>query len=190
MKTIMILGAGVMQLPGIRLAKQSGWRVIVADGNMEALGSPLADHFEAVDLKDKDGLLAVARQYHTRYGLDGVFTAGTDFSSSVAWVSEKMGLPGITFEAAMRATDKCLMREAFQRAGVPSPGIRVLVGLLGPRCKPWRIAVPPRGQAGRQHGRPRRAQGRLTGGIAGRIPLGSSAVAILPCHCGGVHGGS
>ena len=132
MKTIIILGAGVMQLPGIRLAKQSGWRVIVADGNMEALGSPLADHFEAVDLKDKDGLLAVARQYHTRYGLDGVFTAGTDFSSSVAWVSEKMGLPGITFEAAMRATDKCLMREAFQRAGVPSPAFVCLSGSLDP----------------------------------------------------------
>lgn len=132
MKTIMILGAGVMQLPGIRLAKQSGWRVIVADGNKGALGSPLADHFEAVDLKDREGLLAIARKYQQRYGLDGVFTAGTDFSASVAWVSQEMGLPGIPFETAMRATDKCLMREAFQKAGVPSPGFVCLSGSVDP----------------------------------------------------------
>jgi biotin carboxylase len=121
MTTIMILGAGIMQIPGIRLARRSGWKVIVADGNGEAPGRTLADHFEVVDLKDREGLLTVARRYHQRYGLHGVFTAGTDFSSSVAWVVEKMGLPGIPFETAMRATDKCLMREAFRRANVPSP---------------------------------------------------------------------
>lgn len=121
MTTIMILGAGIMQIPGIRLARRSGWNVIVADGNKEALGRTLADHFEVVDLKDREGLLAVAKRCCELYGLDGIFTAGTDFSCSVAWVAEKMGLPGIPFETAMRATDKCLMREAFQKAGVPSP---------------------------------------------------------------------
>ena len=132
MTTIMILGAGVMQIPGIRLAKQSGWRVIVADGNKDAVGRTLADHFEAVDLKDREGLLAIARRYHDLFGLDGVFTAGTDFSSSVAWVSEKMGLPGISFETAMRATDKCLMRQAFQEAGVPSPRFACVSGSVDP----------------------------------------------------------
>ncbi|HUI69126.1 MAG TPA: ATP-grasp domain-containing protein [Spirochaetia bacterium] len=121
MITIMILGAGVMQIPSIRLARRSGWRVVVADGNKDAVGRKLADHFETVDLKDRDGLLAVATRCRESEGLDGVFTAGTDFSSSVAWVAEKMGLPGISFDAAMRATDKSLMREAFRLAGVPSP---------------------------------------------------------------------
>lgn len=132
MTTIMILGAGVMQIPGIRLAKQSGWRVIVADGNKDAVGRTLADHFEAVDLKDREGLLAIARRYHDLFGLDGVFTAGTDFSSSVAWVSETMGLPGISFETAMRATDKCLMRQAFQEADVPSPRFACVSGSVDP----------------------------------------------------------
>jgi biotin carboxylase len=128
MTTIMILGAGIMQIPGIRLAKRSGWKVIVADGNKDALGRTLADHFEVVDLKDREGLLGIARRYHDLFGLDGVFTAGTDFSSSVAWVAEKMGLPGISFETAMRATDKCLMRQAFQKAGVPSPRFACVSG--------------------------------------------------------------
>ncbi len=128
MTSIMILGAGIMQIPGIRLARRSGWTVIVADGNKEAQGRALANHFEVVDLKDREGLLALARQYRESVGLDGVFTAGTDFSTSVAWVAEKMGLPGIPFETAMRATDKCLMREAFLRAGVPSPRFACVSG--------------------------------------------------------------
>jgi biotin carboxylase len=136
-KSILILGAGVMQVPGIRIAKRKGWRVIVADGNPAALARDMADQFEAVDLKDKEALLAVARGCAAHGGLDGVFTAGTDFSSSVAWVAERMNLPGISFETAMRATDKCLMRQAFDKAGVPSPrfacwtGQGDPVGLLG-----------------------------------------------------------
>ncbi|HTP59170.1 MAG TPA: ATP-grasp domain-containing protein, partial [Spirochaetia bacterium] len=132
MTTIMILGAGIMQIPGIRLAKASGWKVIVADGNRDAVGRSLADHFEVVDLKDRDGLLSLAKSYDHRFGLQGVFTAGTDFSSSVAWVAEHMGLPGIPFETAMRATDKCLMREAFQKAGVPSPRFACICGPVDP----------------------------------------------------------
>ncbi|MGA2975767.1 MAG: ATP-grasp domain-containing protein [Spirochaetia bacterium] len=137
MKTILILGAGVMQVPGIQIAKRKGWRVIIADGNPHALARGMGDQFEIVDLKDKEGLLALARSLERTTGLDGIFTAGTDFSSSVAWVAEKMGLPGIPFAAAMRATDKCLMREALAAAGVPSPrfacwtGQRDPVSLLG-----------------------------------------------------------
>jgi biotin carboxylase len=133
MTTILILGAGVMQEPGIRIAKRRGWRVVLADGNPRAQARGLADRFEAVDLKDKEGLLALARNCAESTGLDGVFTAGTDFSASVAWVAEKMGLPGIPYEAAMRATDKCLMREAFARAGVPSPRFLCWTGEGDPR---------------------------------------------------------
>ncbi len=120
MKSILILGAGVMQVPAIRIARAKGWRVIVADGNPEALAAGMGDRFEHVDLKDRDRLLEIAR-VHARTGLDGVFTAGTDFSTSVAWVAEHLGLPGISYQTALRATDKFLMREAFLRAGVPSP---------------------------------------------------------------------
>ena len=128
MKTILILGAGLMQLPGIRIAKSRGWRVILADGNPDAMARDLSDRFEVVDLKDKEGLLAMARRCAESSPLDGVFTAGTDFSCSVAWVAEKMGLPGISYAVAMRATDKSLMREAFAKAGVPSPRFAAWTG--------------------------------------------------------------
>ena len=66
-------------------------------------------------------MLAVARKYSRQTGLDGVFTAGTDFSTTVAYVAAHCGLPGIPFEVARAATDKELMRDCFCRHGVPSP---------------------------------------------------------------------
>jgi biotin carboxylase len=93
----------------------------------------MADHFVHIDLKDKEGLHAAARDWKERSGLDGVFTAGTDFSTSAAWVSEKLGLPGIPYESALCATDKCLMRAAFEKAGVPSPRFVCWEGQGNPR---------------------------------------------------------
>jgi biotin carboxylase len=119
--TVFILGAGLMQLPAIRIAKELGWTVAAADGNAAALGAHEAHRFVHVDLKDREGLEAAAQALRSEIGLDGVFTAGTDFSASVAWVAERLGLPGIPYEAALRATNKLRMRAAFAAAGVPSP---------------------------------------------------------------------
>ena len=118
--TIFILGAGVMQLPAINVAREMGWTVAVADGNPRAVGAGLADRFFDVDLKDLEGLEAAARAAKAELGLDGVFTAGTDFSASVAWVAARLGLPGIPYETALRASDKLRMRGALAAAGVPS----------------------------------------------------------------------
>ena len=120
-KTLLILGGGQMQLPAITIAREKGWRVIVADANPEAPGASLAHHFENVDLTDREGMARMAREHQAGGGLDGVFTAGTDFSTTVAWVAERCGLPGIPFQAARAATDKHTMRERFREAGVACP---------------------------------------------------------------------
>ena len=119
--TVFILGAGVMQIPAIRAAKDLGWTVVAADADSAAPGVGEADRFVHLDLKDREGLADAARGIRTELGLDGVFTAGTDFSTSVAWVARELGLPGIPFETAVRASDKLRMREALRAAGVPSP---------------------------------------------------------------------
>ncbi len=92
-KSILILGASKMQMPAIEIAKELEWNVIVADGNPDAPGVSLADHFEHVDLKDRDGMTAAAAKHRYREGLDGVFTAGTDFS--LAYCPERV-LPGLS----------------------------------------------------------------------------------------------
>lgn len=119
--TIMILGAGVMQAPAIKIAKSMGWRVVCADGNPEAPAATQVDRFFHIDLKDLEGLENAARQLKESEGLDGIFTAGTDFSASVAWVAEKVSLPGLKYQTALNATDKIRMRHCFKGKDVPSP---------------------------------------------------------------------
>lgn len=126
--TILILGGGVMQLPAICIAREKGWRVVLADGNPSPPGLPLADEFLHIDLADRTGMATAAARLKETAGLDGVFTAGTDFSATVAWVAERVGLPGIPYETALRATDKALMRETFLSRGVPSPRYLVVNG--------------------------------------------------------------
>jgi biotin carboxylase len=139
MKTgIIILGAGLMQGPAIRIAKEMGLYTVVVDGDGGALNAPLADRFEQIDLKDKEGIEALGRSL-LPHGLGGIMTAGTDFSASVAWAAERLGLPGIPYEAALNASDKGRMRSCFERAGVPSPAYRVL---SGPGPAPEGLSLP------------------------------------------------
>jgi len=118
MRSILILGAGFMQGPAIRIAKAKGYRVYAADADPNATHVGSVDEFLRVDLKDKEGLATAAEGIPD---LAGVFTAGTDFSASVAYVAERLGLPGIPYEAALDASDKARMRSRLRAAGVPVP---------------------------------------------------------------------
>lgn len=118
-----------MQGPAIRAAKELGCEVIAVDGNPNAVCAKEADKFFPIDLKDIPSLIDLAKKLKEEggpadkgiAGLDGVFTAATDFSVSVAAVAESRSLPGHSLEAARRASDKVLMRECFEKHGVPSP---------------------------------------------------------------------
>lgn len=124
MKKIMILGAGLMQKPAILAAKSLGFESVVVDANPNAVAVPLADRFEPVDLKDKEALVRLADQINSEgeeNSLAGVFTAGTDFSASVAYVAEHCSLSGHKYEACLNASDKVRMRSCFKKANVPCP---------------------------------------------------------------------
>ena len=122
MKNIVILGAGLMQKPAILSAKQLGFHTIVVDADPKAVCIPQADEFFKIDLKDKEGILELCtRLKNSPEGLEGVFTAGTDFSASVSYVCERLGLPAHSFEAATNASIKTQMRACFEKEGVPSP---------------------------------------------------------------------
>lgn len=120
-KKILILGAGTMQGVAIQTAKKRGWETFVLDGNPQAPCRSLADHFEPIDLKDVPAIVSFAQELQRTRGLDGVFTAATDFSVSVAAAATACNLPSHTLEAAKNASDKLRMRACFRAAGVPSP---------------------------------------------------------------------
>ena len=121
MDNVLILGAGFLQKPAIEAAKKIGCCAVVVDGNDEAVCVPLADRFERIDLKDKEAIYRFAKKLQKEKGLRAIFTAGTDFSSSVSYAGEKLGLPCHSYEAACNASGKVRMRQRFSEAGVPSP---------------------------------------------------------------------
>ena len=120
--SLLILGAGLMQRPAIQAAKSLGCQVVLVDGNPQALCVPEADLFVHLDLKDKEGIKELALQLLSQGSLQGVFTAGTDFSATVSYVGEACGFSVHSYQAACNASDKALMRGCFQKASVPSPG--------------------------------------------------------------------
>lgn len=120
-ESILILGAGAMQGPAIRSAKNLGLKVFVVDANPHAPCVSEADFFEPIDLKDFEGIARYALSLKENAGLKAVFTAGTDFSASVAYTCEKCGFPNHSFRASESASNKALMRRCFENAHVPSP---------------------------------------------------------------------
>lgn len=116
---VLILGAGLMQKSAIEAAKNSGYKTLVVDANPNAVCVPFADVFEPIDLKDREKIAELALSYGKK--LKAVFTAGTDFSASVAYVAKQCKLKGHAVDACEKASNKILMRKCFEENKVPSP---------------------------------------------------------------------
>lgn len=118
MKKVLIIGASILQLPAIRKAKELGYYVGVADYNPEAVGIPYADEYFNVSTIDIDGVVDVAKKFKP----DGIMTLATDMPMrAVATACRELGLPGISPDTALKATDKAEMIKAFEAHGVEHP---------------------------------------------------------------------
>lgn len=118
MKTVLCLGASIMQIEAIKKAKEMGYHVVAVDYDKNAVGRKLADEFFEVSTIDADAVLDVAKKCH----IDGVVTVATDMPVRTAAVlSESLGIPGLSKEVAVKATDKIEMIKSFRENEVPSP---------------------------------------------------------------------
>lgn len=120
-KNFMVIGAGVFQVPLIRKAQEMGYRVTAVDANASAPGFAFSDVSAAVDIKDIEGCLQIAREQHIR----GVATVAAESAvRTVATIADALKLPGVSLEAAHVATNKARMRECFARFNIPSPAYK------------------------------------------------------------------
>lgn len=120
-ESCLILGAGLMQKPAILSAKQLGLKTFVIDANPKSICVSLADEFMQIDLKAKEEILEYAKYLKEKENLISVFTAGTDFSSSVSYVCQNLNLASHTYQAAINASIKTQMRQCFLENNIPSP---------------------------------------------------------------------
>ncbi|MGW5705742.1 ATP-grasp domain-containing protein [Amycolatopsis sp. SB7-3] len=88
-----------------------------------------ADHYRLVGSKKIDEMVACAEEWHATEHFDGVITFSEAAVIAVATVAEALGLPGIGVEAARNSRNKLLMRQAYERAGVPIPAFRYVTEL-------------------------------------------------------------
>lgn len=118
MKKLLIIGASILQLPAIKKAKEMGLYVAVLDFNPNAIGIPYADEYFNASTMDENAVLEVAKEFKP----DGIMTLATDMPMrGVAKVSDTLGLHSISYETAVKATDKYDMIKAFEEHNVPAP---------------------------------------------------------------------
>lgn len=118
MKKLLVLGAGLLQLPVIKKAKALGYYVVAADGNPEAKGLEIADKAIVANIVSEEDMLEVARKEK----INGVIHPCSEVSMLVMGrINDELNLAGVTREQAIRSTNKHLMREAFKKHAVPSP---------------------------------------------------------------------
>lgn len=118
MRRLFVVGASELQLPAILKAKEMGLYVGVADYNSQAIGVSYADEFFNVSTIDETGIYNAAKAF----GADGIMTLATDMPMrSVAYTADKLKLSGISYDTAIKATDKGEMIKAFKSSNVEHP---------------------------------------------------------------------
>ena len=123
-KSIAIIGASYLQEPLVSKAREMGLRTICFAWAQGAVCKDLCDVFYPVSITEKEEILRICQQEH----IDGICTIASDVAApTVAYVAEQMGLTGNSYQAAVCAHNKHLMREAFVAAGVDSPKYKVVV---------------------------------------------------------------
>lgn len=116
-KKIMILGAGEMQTPVIKKAKEEKYFVIVVDFDKNAPGFNYADIKLLISTHDKKKILEQA----IKYNIDGILTTSDYPVRIVAYVSEKLGLKALNQESANICTDKYLLRQKLRNSNLNHP---------------------------------------------------------------------
>ncbi len=126
MKNILILGAGRGQAGLYAAAREMGYKSIAVSIPGKYPCFELADEISYTDVTDIEAVLKAAKEYKA----DAVVSACIDITlPAIGWTCDKLGLCGISYDAAIVSTNKYLMKEAFEKNGVRTAlHVRILPG--------------------------------------------------------------
>lgn len=138
-KKLMVLGAGIYQVPLIRQAKEMGLYTVVVSCPGDYPGFALADKAYRIDTCDQAQVLGAARAEK----ISGICTSGTDVAvRTIGYVCQQMGLHGLPYEASQCVTDKALMKGAFSKYGVSTPQYEKVMSLCQAEQAATRLGYP------------------------------------------------
>lgn len=121
--TLLMLGAGMHQVPYMLRARKEGIRTVAVDADSNAAGALLADAFLQFPISNHlsnlqvDELLSLL----TKESVSGVLVAGVELAVLGSRISSRLNLPGICEQTAMKATDKLLRLETLAASGAFVP---------------------------------------------------------------------
>ena len=121
-KRLMILQAGQSQIRIIQTAKNMGLEVIATDRNKDAPGFEYADYSKDIDVIDKNNTLKYAEEMK----INGILPGGDISLATAAFVSQNLGIVGLTTEQAELATNKELYYELFKKKKIPYPQTKIV----------------------------------------------------------------
>ena len=118
-KKLAILGASYLQMPLVSRAREFGIEThCFAWDNDEAVCRDIADFFYPISVLEQQAILETCKKLN----IDGITTIATDICVPViCYVASKLNLISNTYESAVMATNKSVMREAFLKHAVNSP---------------------------------------------------------------------
>lgn len=126
MKKLAVIGASYLQEPLVKKAKDMGLYTICfawADG---AVCAEICDKFYDISIIEKELILEICKKEQ----IDGIATIASDVAApTVAYIANRMGLVGNDYEAALRANNKYLMRNALMKAGIPCPQYKMVTSV-------------------------------------------------------------
>lgn len=118
MDKLLVVGAGIGQVPIVRKAKDMGIHVTVVTMPGKQPCIEIADDVIYSDIYERDYIVDEAK----KRGITAVTSDQNDLMNpTVAYVAEKIGLPGNKFETVMSFCNKNEYRDSCEKAGVPVP---------------------------------------------------------------------
>lgn len=117
-KKLLLIGAGIGQVPLLERAKSKGIHVTVATIPGKYPCIAMADDVIYHDIYDRPGIVEEARKNN----ITAVISDQNDLMNpTVAYVAEKLGLPGNKFQTVMSYCNKNKFLDNCEKAGVPVP---------------------------------------------------------------------
>lgn len=139
MKKVLILGAGIYQVPLIQTVKKMGYQTLVASIQGNYPGFKFADKIYYINTLDKFQILEMAQKEK----IDAILTTGTDVAvSTIGYVCDHLDLPGVSETTAQIVTNKALMKEVLCAQGVSTAEYRRVSSIEEARNACYNISYP------------------------------------------------
>lgn len=113
-----IIGASNLQLPLVKKAKEMGIETHCFAWEDGAVCKDVSDYFYPISILEKEEIFEVCKTI----GINGITTIATDMAvPAISYVAEQLGLVSNSYNTAVTATNKALMRKAFEAHNCNSP---------------------------------------------------------------------